>query len=235
MSEFKSERAGRQPGDRSGVQRSMRVAIQALDAQHAQQTAALLDELRVSLFGIQSPHLYATLTADALERRIDCRIAIASDEVCGTVIAAPSSYWLSTLLRHAGLAFACVRERLRRRSPAETGLRGRAAEQPRIEGDRNGGPPADAAVDGRFESGPPPRTWADPRDAWRIIFVGTAPDARGLGIAAELYRALMRDRSLVARIGADNEPSIRLHRSVGWRLFRDGDVVLAVHVKPASH
>jgi hypothetical protein len=41
----------------------------------------------------------------------------------------------------------------------------------------------------------------------------------------------MRDRSLVARIAADNKPSIRLHRSVGWRLYRDGEVVLAVHVK----
>src|SRR5262249_31095534 len=66
-------------------------------------------------------------------------------------------------------------------------------------------------------------------NAWRIIVVGTAPDMRGRGIAADLYRVLMRDRTLVARIAVDNHASIRLHRSVGWRLYPDGDVVLAVH------
>jgi L-amino acid N-acyltransferase YncA len=45
----------------------------------------------------------------------------------------------------------------------------------------------------------------------------------------------MRDRSLVARIAADNHASIRLHRSVGWRLYPDGEVVLAVHERrPAA-
>jgi hypothetical protein len=39
----------------------------------------------------------------------------------------------------------------------------------------------------------------------------------------------MRDRSLVARIAADNHVSLRLHRAVGWRLYPDGGVVLAVH------
>jgi ribosomal protein S18 acetylase RimI-like enzyme len=233
MSEFTSDRAGRPPGNRADVERSIRVAVQPLDSQHAQQTAALLDDLRVSLFGVRSARLYATLTADALQQRIDCRIATASDQVCGAVIAAPYSYWLSTLVRHAGLAFDCVRARLLAQpSPGETDRRGPADEPRRIEGNR-AGPGTDAAVAGGFDSGPPPRTWADPGDAWRIIFVGTAPEARGLGVAAALYRALMRDRSLVARIAADNEPSIRLHRSVGWRLYRDGDVVLAVHVKPA--
>jgi len=48
-------------------------------------------------------------------------------------------------------------------------------------------------------------------------------------VAADLYRALMRDRSLVARVAPANHASIRLHRSVGWRLYPDGDVVLAVH------
>jgi hypothetical protein len=86
-------------------------------------------------------------------------------------------------------------------------------------------------LDVELDGGPPPRTWTHPGDAWRIIVVGTAAEARGLGVAAALYRAVMRDRSLVARIAADNEPSIRLHRSVGWHLYRDGDVVLAVHVK----
>src|SRR5438046_3132708 len=105
MSEFASDRARRQAGNRSEVQRSTGIVIQALDSQHAQQTIALLDDLRVSLFGVQSARLYATLTADALHQRIDCRIATAADQVCGAVIAAPRRYWLSTLVRHAGIAF----------------------------------------------------------------------------------------------------------------------------------
>jgi len=39
----------------------------------------------------------------------------------------------------------------------------------------------------------------------------------------------MAERSLVARIAKDNTPSIRLHRSLGWRLYADGPVVLAVY------
>jgi hypothetical protein len=232
MSESASDRARREAGNRANLQRSPGIAIQPLDSQHAHQTAALFDELRVSLFGVQSARLYAMLTADALQQRIDCRIATAGDQVCGAVIAAPRSYWLSTLVRHAGLAFACVRARLLAPpSPGETDSRGRADEPQRLAGNRQAGS-ADGAVHGRFDTAPPPRTWADPGDAWRIIFVGTAPEARGLGVAAALYRALMRDRSLIARIAADNEVSIRLHRSVGWRLYPDGDVVLAVHLKP---
>ena len=91
-----------------------------------------------------------------------------------------------------------------------------------------------AAVDfqsnGAFDPGAPPVTWSNPGNAWRIIFVGTAPEARGAGIAASLYRSVMRDRSLVARIARDNHASIRLHRAVGWRLYADGDVVLGVHL-----
>jgi len=237
MSEFGSDLARRQAGNGgTDLQRSTGIAIQPLDSQRAQQTAALLDDLRVSLFGVQSARLYATLAADALQQRIDCRIATTGDQVCGAVIAAPRSYWLSTLVRHTGLAFDGIRARLLARpSPGKTDVRprGRADQPQRFAGNREAGSGADAALHGRFDSGPPPRTWADPGDAWRIIFVGTAPEARGLGVAAALYRALMRDRSLIARIAADNEPSIRLHRSVGWRLYPDGDVVLAVHLKPA--
>jgi ribosomal protein S18 acetylase RimI-like enzyme len=234
ITEVAFDHARRQVGDGAHVLRSTGITIQALDPQHARQTAAVLDDLRVSLFGVQSARLYATLTADALKQRIDCRIATAADQVCGTVIAAPHSYWLSTLVRHTGLALASVRARLLARpSPGETDLRVRADEPQRLGGNREAGSAADAAVHGRFDTGPPLRTWTDPGDAWRIIFVGTEPEARGLGVAAALYRALMRDHSLIARIAPDNEPSIRLHRSVGWRLYPDGDVVSAVHLKPA--
>ncbi len=68
MSELGSDLARRQAGDGTDLQRCTGIAIQPLDAQHARQTAALLDDLRVSLFGIQSARLYATLAADALLR-----------------------------------------------------------------------------------------------------------------------------------------------------------------------
>ena len=63
----------------------------------------------------------------------------------------------------------------------------------------------------------------------RIILVGTASSDRGRGVAAQLYRSLMANRSLVARIAVDNAASIRLHHSLGWRLYRDGGVLLAIH------
>jgi len=75
----------------------------------------------------------------------------------------------------------------------------------------------------------PPLTWDRPGGAWRIIFVGTARLARGQGVAHRLYADIMSDRSLVARIARDNLASLRLHESLGWRLYPDGDVVLAVH------
>jgi ribosomal protein S18 acetylase RimI-like enzyme len=79
------------------------------------------------------------------------------------------------------------------------------------------------------------RTWDRPGDAWRIIFIGTAAEARGRNVASALYRNLMADRSLVARIALDNVASIRLHQSAGWSLYRDGGVVLAVHVRQPAH
>jgi hypothetical protein len=44
----------------------------------------------------------------------------------------------------------------------------------------------------------------------------------------------MSNRSLVARIARDNVASLRLHESLGWRLYPDGDVVLAVHQHDAN-
>jgi ribosomal protein S18 acetylase RimI-like enzyme len=236
VSEVASDKVRRQPETPTptDVQRATEIAVQPLSSEFSRQTAALLDELRVSLFGVQSARLYATLTSDALHQRIDCRIAIAADRVCGAVLAAPRSYWLSTLVRHAGLALACAQGRLLAPRPSpETDPPGRAGESLHLAGDRKPAAAPAGPVHGGYDSSRPPRTWATPGDAWRIIFVGTAPEARGLGVAAALYRALMRDRSLVARIAADNAPSLRLHRSLGWRLYLDGDVVLALHLKPA--
>jgi hypothetical protein len=189
--------------------------VEPLGPAHTAQTAALLDALRVSLFGIHSRHLHDALVADAVAQRIDCRIALAADEVCGVVLAAPRAYWTSALLMHLGVAVECARARLSVHARHD-----RSGSAPDV-----AHPPADII----YDSGSPRRTWGDPGDAWRIIFVGTAPTARGRGVAADLYKSVMRDRSLVARIAADNLASIRLHRSVGWRLYPDGGVVLAVH------
>ena len=189
------------------------VTVRRIEPTDAPQTAALLDGLRVSLFGVQSRRLYDSLVFDGIARRIDCRVAVAADGVCGLVLAAPRLYWIAAPLIHWGVALDCARARFG---------------EPR---DAHAAPPSNPGTiaSGVFDGGAPRRTWHDPADAWRIIVVGTASAARGRGVAAELYRALMRDRSLVARIAADNYASIRLHRSVGWRLYPDGEVVLAVH------
>lgn len=193
--------------------------IQRLDRHHAPQTLALLDDLRLSLFGVRSRRLHAALVHDSLKRHVDCRIAAESGRVLGVVLAAPASYWRWAPLRHWSLALECLRARARPRPHHST--TGRAL-------------PVNPGTIAAMQTGTPPRTWNAPADAWRIILVGTAAAARGHGIAAQLYRSLMAERSLVARIAVDNTPSIRLHRSLGWCLYPDGDVALAVHVRDAQ-
>jgi len=192
------------------------VTIRRIERADAAQTIALLDTLRVSLFGVHSRRLHAALVADAITRDIDGRVAVSGDEVSGIVLAAPRRYWTTAPLRHWDVGIDCVRARF---------FAGDATHPPRPS------PPTPSTVADRvgYDPGSPRRTWRDHGDAWRIIIVGTAPAARGRGIAADLYRSVMRDRTLVARIAADNHASIRLHRSVGWQLYPDGDVVLAVH------
>lgn len=185
--------------------------VQRVDRQTAAQTIALLAELRVSLFGVNSARLYTALVGDALGQAVDGRVAVDSNEVRGVVLAAPMSYWRRALLRHWGLTIECLRAR------AAAGA-ARASNQ------------TDSAVAAVLRPETPPRSWNNPGDAWRIIIVGTDPSARGRGIAAQLYRSVMADRSLVARVALDNTASIRLHHSLGWQMYRDGDVALAVHL-----
>jgi ribosomal protein S18 acetylase RimI-like enzyme len=191
------------------------ILIARLTERYASDAVALLGELRVSLLSVCSSTLYRALVRDALGGRIDCRVALDESRVVGIVLAAPREYWWRLPLRHASVAGEALRARL-------VHSRGHSST-----------PRDDAGTDipAQLDSRPPSRTWKHPGDAWRIIFVGTAPSARGRGVAAQLYRDLMSDRSLVARVDMGNRPSIRLHRSLGWRLYRDGDVALAVHLR----
>ena len=186
--------------------------IERVSQKYAAQTVTLLEDLHVSLLGISSRHLLTCVVTDAVRAAIDCRLAADQGEVQGVVLAAPASYWLSLPARHWGIAVASVRAR----------FASHPASLPAVV------PSETLAL---MQAGVPPRTWRDPGDAWRIIFVGTAARARGKGIAAQLYQSMMTDRSLVARIALDNTASIRLHHSLGWRLYRDDRVALAVHVR----
>jgi GNAT superfamily N-acetyltransferase len=190
--------------------------VQRIAPNHAADALALLEQLHVSAFGISSPRLHAALVDDAFAGRIDCRVAIESGRVVGLVLAAPASYWQSAFWTHWRLAAECVLARLRGRLSSVAS---------------HSHPPVERGIRAGMEEGPPPRTWTTPGDAWRIIFIGTAPAVRRRGIAAQLYRTLMIDRSLVARIAADNAHSLELHRTLGWRLYPDGDVVLAVYLR----
>ena len=188
--------------------------IQSIARSFAPQTLALLDELRLSLFGVRTRRLHTALVEDGIAGEIDCRIATEADRVLGVVLAAPASYWRTAPLKHWGVAIDCVRARL------SVGAQDAAADRESFIS------PETPAV---LCDGAPALTWAEPGDAWRIILVGTSAPARGQGVAGHLYRRLMAERSLVARIAIDNTASIRLHRSLGWTLYRDGAVVLAVH------
>jgi ribosomal protein S18 acetylase RimI-like enzyme len=215
-------------------------AIEPISRASAAGAVALLHDLRVSAFGIHSARLHRALIDDALGGRIAGRVAIDSGLVVGVVLAAPAPYWRSVCLRHWRLAIPCVRARFAqrratnndrhpamisdRKMPVEAGPAPVEAGAARVAGA--------ALVESEaapVEPGEPPRSWAQPGHAWRIIFVGTSPAARRRGIAAGLYRALMADRSLVARVAPDNRESLRLHASLGWRLYRDGEVILAVY------
>jgi hypothetical protein len=186
--------------------------IERVSQKYAAQTVTLLEDLHVSLFGVSSRRLLTVVVNDGIRAAIDCRIASDQGGAEGVVLAAPASYWRSLPAKHWDIAIASVRAR----------LVGHPASLPAVV------PSETLAL---MQAGAPLRTWRDPGDAWRIIFVGTAARARGKGIAAQLYRSVMADRSLVARIALDNTPSIRLHHSLGWRLYRDGGVALAVHVR----
>ena len=177
--------------------------IRAVDRQHAKRTIELLDELQVSLFGVQSHPLHVALVSDAVAGTIDARVALEGVSVRGVVLAAPTRYWRLALLKHWRVASACMRARFRHAGQTR-------ATEPAL-------PPSSS------------RTWDHPGDAWRIIFIGTARAARGQGVARRLYGDIMSRRSLVARVARDNVASLRLHESLGWQLYPDGDVVLAVH------
>lgn len=194
--------------------------IVAVTSDRAAPTRALLRTLNVSLFGIHSPRLHARLVDDAIRRRVDGRVAIDGREVLGVVLAAPAWYWWWLPLRdwRIALAIAAARWSRRRETPD-------SEQTP----PRTSTPSVVAPV--TISEARPEFDWRHPGSAWRIIIVGTSPAARGRGVAAALYRQLMSERSLVARIARDNTASLRLHASTGWSLHRDGGVVLAVHDK----
>jgi hypothetical protein len=191
------------------------ILITRLTERYASHATALLGELRVSLLAVCSASLQRALIEDAVAGRIDSRVALDDSRVVGIVLAAPREYWWQLPIWHWSVA----REILRARLMLSEGHARSARDA------------AEPDVLALLDTGSPVRTWTHPRDAWRIIFVGTAHSARGQGVAAQLYRDLMNERSLVARVDLRNRPSIRLHRSLGWRLYRDGDVALAVHLR----
>jgi GNAT superfamily N-acetyltransferase len=193
------------------------VRIGRVEPQQAPPLRALLDVLNVSLFGIQSPHLHARLVDDAVRGRIDGRVASDGSELLGLVLAAPAWYWWWLPLRDWRIALDIVHVRLLRRSAAQA------------HPEETGSVPPNVSPDVPITDRTAPYDWRRPGRAWRIIFVGTSPAARGRGVAAALYRQIMAERSLVARIALDNTASLRLHASTGWTLHRDEGVVLAVH------
>ena len=72
--------AGRQRGllgrDHWGEDKVGSMEIRRLERQYAEGTIALLDELQVSLFGVQSHPLHVALARDAIAGTIDARLAL---------------------------------------------------------------------------------------------------------------------------------------------------------------
>ena len=155
--------------------------------------------LRVSLFGVCSPRLHAALIEDALRNAIDCRVAVEGADVQGVV------------LRGAPIVLALG-------APETLGFSPRSASRRAW---RAANPSALTACRSSLSICRPPACRRD-RGRSRATRGGSFSSARrnpraGRGVAAQLYRSLMADRSLVAHVALDNAPSIRLHRSLGWR------------------
>jgi hypothetical protein len=196
------------------------IRVQAVDREHAEETVALMRQMSVSLFGIHSPRLHRAIVGDALRGRVDCRLALdGNGDVLGIAFAARPWYWWTAPLTHWGVAYECVRARLERRGHARRAS-GRSGAGP------TGGEPLPLA------DGEPPLTWRRPGRAWRMIFLGIVSRARGRGIGTTLFRAYMADRAFVGRISPDNRASIRMNVGVGIPLYRDGDVLQCVHLRP---
>src|SRR5215468_11472736 len=87
--------------------------VRRVDRQCAERTSALLDELQVSLFGVQSRPLHVALVSDAIAGAIDARVALEGVSVRGVVLAAPTRYWRLALLKHWRVASASLRARFR--------------------------------------------------------------------------------------------------------------------------
>ena len=182
----------------------------------------MLAALEVSAGGVQDCRVYRALCRDAIQgNQVTMLMACRDGSTAGLAVAIihASAYWRGFLVRHPLLACRILTARWSRRAgagPAEA----------------SGLPTAAEAL---LEPQPTLHRWerSGPGTA-RILFIGVSQEHRGRGVAGVLYRRLadvLRERGLrqvYARIENGNLPSMRLHRSAGWKLYRAEPSVFAV-------
>jgi ribosomal protein S18 acetylase RimI-like enzyme len=185
--------------------------------------ARLLGAVGVAtLAGLSGPGLDRAFCRAAARADSPFRLILAdrAGDLLGFALAVidPARSYRDFLLRHPAWAARVAADRLAAR------LRP-ASPHPAPEDAAPPDPEAAAAEAGAWEASGPDRA--------RIIGIGVAESARGLGVGAGLYHALFADlaaRGVVevrARIARDNHPSVRLHRRTGWRVVDLGGVLEA--------
>ena len=198
----------------------------------------LLGELRVPLGTIGGAAMHRAVAADAAagRREVVALLADLDGAPAGFVVATLDTgrYWRTLLLRRLGLLVRVLAARLSgaRRRSRQAGSDGAPAVA-------RAGAPAAAVPLGA--EGDAPRRWQDDgADVAKIAFIGVLPAFRRRGVGEALYAALFAEaarrgaRVVLARIAADNAPSLRLHQAAGWRLFGDAHGPFAVYPLDAA-
>jgi ribosomal protein S18 acetylase RimI-like enzyme len=200
------------------------IECRLLDSAGIDRGMVLLDEVKVTFGGYSSPRLNQILCQEAARARgLAMLVADCGGVPAGFVLVMidPLVFQRAFLMRHPLVA---VRMALQRFSLRMAKPIGRATTA------------APAAGGGSYDFSPrAASSWKESgAEVARIVHIGVARRFRGRKVATSLYYYLFQQMAsrrvakILARVDADNLPSIALHRQTGWELRNFGTFFEAV-------